>query len=144
TLAILDGMSVRVGSEFFLVPLAAVVESLQPRSGQLRSLAAQAQVVNVRNEYVPLVELAELFGIAADARSGDEGILVLMVGVGRKIAARVEELVGAQQVAIKSLESNYRRAPGISGATILGDGRVAVILDVAGLVRLCSQQAPAP
>src|SRR5690606_20631527 len=72
TLAILDGMSVRVGGEIFIVPLAAVVESLQPRSGQLRSLAAQAQVVNVRNEYVPLVELAELFGIAADARSGDE------------------------------------------------------------------------
>ncbi|HEY0973743.1 MAG TPA: chemotaxis protein CheW [Solimonas sp.] len=143
TLAILDGMSVRVGSEIFIVPLGAVVESLQPRAEQVKSLAAQGHVIKVRNEYVPLAELATLFGIDGEAREAHDGILVLMEAEGRKIAARVDELVGQQQVVIKSLESNYRRVRGISGATILGDGRVALILDVAALVQLFSMQAQA-
>lgn len=143
TLAILDGMSVRVGDEIFIVPLSAVVESLQPQPQQVRALTAQASVVRVRNEFVPLAELASLFGIPTEPREPHSGILVLVESDGRKIAARVDELVGQQQVVIKSLESNYRRVRGISGATILGDGRVALILDVAALVRVFASQAQA-
>jgi two-component system chemotaxis sensor kinase CheA len=143
TLAILDGMSVRVGDEIFIVPLSAVVESLQPQPGQVRALTGESHVVKVRNEYVPLAELSALFGIPTGPREPHSGILVLMEADGRKIAARVDELVGQQQVVIKSLESNYRRVRGISGATILGDGRVALILDVAALVRVFSSQAQA-
>lgn len=143
TLAILDGMSVRVGEEIFIVPLSAVVESLQPSRDQVKTLTAQASVVKVRNEFLPLAELATLFNIPTEPCEPDSGILVLMEADGRKIAARVDELVGQQQVVIKSLESNYRRVRGISGATILGDGRVALILDVAALVRVFSSQAQA-
>lgn len=143
TLAILDGMSVRVGEEIFIVPLSAVVESLQPARDQVKTLTAQASVVKVRNEFLPLADLASLFGIPTEPREPHSGILVLMEADGRKIAARVDELVGQQQVVIKSLESNYRRVRGISGATILGDGRVALILDVAALVRVFASQAQA-
>ena len=143
TLAILDGMSVRVGEEIFIVPLSAVVESLQPARDQVKTLTAQASVVKVRNEFLPLAELASLFGIPTEPREPHSGILVLMEADGRKIAARVDELVGQQQVVIKSLDSNYRRVRGISGATILGDGRVALILDVAALVRVFATQAQA-
>lgn len=143
TLAILDGMSVRVGNEIFIVPLSAVVESLQPTREQVKTISAQGAVVKVRNEFLPLAELAQLFGIPSDLHELHSGILVLMEADGRKIAARVDELVGQQQVVIKSLESNYRRVRGISGATILGDGRVALILDVTALVRIFSTQAQA-
>lgn len=135
TLAILDGMSVRVGDEIFIVPLNAVVESLQPRTDQLRRIAQQGQVVRVRSEYVPVVSLGELFGFPASAQRPEEGILVLLESDGRKVAALVDELVGQQQVVIKSVEDNYRRIAGISGATILGDGRVALIVDIGDLVR---------
>jgi len=143
TLAILDGMSVRIGDEIFIVPLNCVVESLQPQAGQIKSLANQARVVKVRNEYLPLAPLHELFRIRADAAEPQAGILVLLEAEGRKIAAQVDELVGQQQVVIKSLETNYRRVHGVSGATILGDGRVALILDVAELVRGYSRAAAA-
>ncbi len=135
TLAILDGMSVRVGDDIFIVPLNCVVESLQPQAGQVRPLAADARVVKVRDEYLPVVPLHEIFNIRADAADPQNGILVLLEAEGRKVAAQVDELVGQQQVVIKSLEANYRRVSGISGATILGDGRVALILDAAELVR---------
>jgi two-component system, chemotaxis family, sensor kinase CheA len=142
TLAILDAMSVRVGREIFILPLNAVVESLQPGPGQVRTLTGQARVVKVRNEFLPLAELAGLFAIPRDAGSGD-GILVVVEADDRKIAVVVDELVGQQQVVIKSLEANYRRVRGISGATILGDGQVALILDCAALVRQFSTQAQA-
>ncbi|HVT34312.1 MAG TPA: chemotaxis protein CheW [Nevskiaceae bacterium] len=135
TLAILDGMSVRVGEEIFIVPLNCVVESLQPAAGQVKSVAQSGQVVRVRNEYLPLVALHQVFNLPTQVRDARDGILVLLESEGKKIAALVDELVGQQQVVIKSLEANYRRVHGISGATILGDGRVALILDVADLVR---------
>jgi len=143
TLAILDGMSVRVGDDIFIVPLNCVVESLQPQAGQVRTLSAGARVVKVRNEYLPLAPLHELFRIRTDAPEPEAGILVLLESEGRKVAAQVDELVGQQQVVIKSLEANYRRVGGISGATILGDGRVALILDVAELVRGYARAAAA-
>jgi two-component system chemotaxis sensor kinase CheA len=143
TLAILDGMSVSVGGEVFIIPLGAIVESLQPLSEQVKSVSGQGRVVRVRNEYVPLLPLYELFGIRSEVREPHRGILVLLESEGRKLALQVDELVGQQQVVIKSLEANYRRVHCISGATILGDGRVALILDVAELVRAVSRAAAA-
>jgi two-component system, chemotaxis family, sensor kinase CheA len=143
TLAILDAMSVRVGREILILPLNAVLESLQPGPGQVKTLTGQARVVKVRNEFLPMIDLADLFGIPRQASDNAEGILVVIEADDRKIAARVDELVGQQQVVIKSLEANYRRVRGISGATILGDGQVALILDCAALVRQFSTQAQA-
>jgi two-component system chemotaxis sensor kinase CheA len=143
TLAILDGMSVSVGEEIFIVPLNAVAESLQPRAEDVKSIAGQGRVVRVRGEILPLVPLREVFHLDAGIIEPQKGILVLIESEGRKVALMVDELVGQQQVVIKSLESNYRRISGISGATILGDGRVALILDVGELVRAnaCDQAA---
>ena len=135
TLAILDGMSVRVGDEIFIVPLNSVVESLQPLPEQVKPVAGQGRVIKVRNDYLPLLALHRVFKLPALHSEPHKGIVVLLESEGRKIAALVDELVGQQQVVIKSLETNYRRVSGISGATILGDGRVALILDVAALVR---------
>lgn len=139
TLAILDGMSVRVGREVFIVPLSAVVESLQPAAGQVKTLTGEARVVKVRNEFVPMADLSALFNIPREPEDDPAGILVVIEADDRKVAARVDELVGQQQVVIKSLEANYRRVRGVSGATILGDGHVALILDCAALVRQFSQ-----
>ena len=143
TLAILDGMSIRVGEEVFIVPLNCVVESLQPHPEQVKPVANAGRVVKVRNEYLPLVPLGEVFRMQAEHSDPTRGVLVLVEADGRKIALQVDELVAQQQVVIKSLEANYRRVFGISGATILGDGRVALILDVAGLVRDLHQRAAA-
>jgi two-component system, chemotaxis family, sensor kinase CheA len=143
TLAILDGMSVRIGEEIFIVPLNSVIESLQPAPEQVKAVAAQGSVVRVRNEYLPLVPLHQVFRLPAQHTEAHRGIVVLLESEGRKIAALVDELVGQQQVVIKSLEANYRRVRGVSGATILGDGRVALILDVGGLVRDLHQAAAA-
>jgi len=138
TLAILDGMSVAVGGEVYILPLNSVVESLQPTADQVKTIAGQGQVVKVRNEYVPLLALWQLFNLRSEIREAHRGILVILESDGRKVALLVDELVGQQQVVIKNLEANYRRVPCISGATIMGDGRVALILDFAELVRTAS------
>lgn len=143
TLAILDGMSVAVGGETFILPLNSVVESMQPLPEQIKTVAGSGQVIRVRNEYVPLVALWRLFKLDSEVREAHKGILVLLESDGRKIALLVDELVGQQQVVIKNLEANYRRVPCISGATIMGDGHVALILDVGELVRSTSQAAAA-
>lgn len=143
TLAILDGMTVAVGGETFVLPLNSVVESLQPLPEQVKTVAGNGQVVRVRNEYVPMVALWRLFGLDSQVREAHKGILVLLESEGRKVALLVDELVGQQQVVIKNLEANYRRVPCISGATIMGDGHVALILDVGELVRSSSQAAAA-
>ena len=143
TLAILDGMSVSVGEEIFIVPLNAVVESLQPRPEDVKSVAGQGRVVRVRGEILPLVPLRDVFHLGTGITEPHRGILVLIESEGRKVALMVDELVGQQQVVIKSLENNYRRISGISGATILGDGRVALILDVGELVRASAREQAA-
>jgi len=140
TLAILDGMSVAVGGETFIVPLNSVIESLQPLAADFKSIANHGTVVQVREEYLPVLALHELFGIVPEKRGVEEGIMLVLESDGRKVALRVDELTGQQQVVIKSLETNYRRIQGISGATIMGDGRVALILDVTAMVRI--GQAP--
>ncbi|MGQ0700069.1 MAG: chemotaxis protein CheA [Panacagrimonas sp.] len=143
TLAILDGMSVSVENEIFILPLSSVVESLQPLPEQVKRVADAGIVVRVRNEYLPLVDLREWFALPGARRSPQEAIVVIVEAEGRKVAVQIDELVGQQQVVIKSLEANYRRVRGVSGATILGDGRVSLILDVAAVVRLFSQSAAA-
>lgn len=134
TLAILDGMSVAVGEEVFIVPLAAVVESLQAHPEDVKTIGHSARVVRVRNEMVPLMALHDLVGLPA-ATENDRNLCILIESDGRKLALGVDDLLGQQQVVVKNLESNYRRVPNISGATILGDGRVALILDAGELVR---------
>jgi len=134
TLAILDGMSIGVGNEVFIVPLASVVESLQARREDVRTVGGAGRVVRVRNEMVPLMALHDLVQLPINT-APEHNLFILIESEGRKLALAVDELLGQQQVVVKSLESNYRRVPYMSGATILGDGRVALILDAAELVR---------
>jgi len=137
TLAILEGMSVRAGEEIYIIPLTHITESLQPTAASVSSVSGRGRVVAVRGEYLPVVSLADTFNLPADAQRRDEGILVILEAEGGKTALLVDELMGQHQVVIKSLETNYRRVPGVSGATIMGDGRVALILDVGHIVGMC-------
>lgn len=135
TLAILDGLSVAVGSEKFIIPLNAIIESLQPGSDSLKSVNGRP-VIHVRGEYIPIVALHELFNLETRITDPREGILVLVDVEGEKAAVLVDALLDEHQVVIKSIETNYRRVPGTAGATILGDGRVALILDVGSLLEM--------
>jgi two-component system chemotaxis sensor kinase CheA len=141
TLAILDGMTIRCGEEIYILPLGYVVESLQPRREDIRDIAGRGQVLKVRGEYLPLIALHGVFGIAARTQDPAEGIVVILESEGKRAALLIDDLVGQQHVVVKNLEANYRRVAGISGATILGDGGVSLILDVAALVRSSRQLA---
>lgn len=144
TLAILDGMSIRSGEEVYILPLSFVVESLQPAPADVRDIAGRGRVLKVRGEYLPLIPLHQMFDIEPRHREPSEGIVVILETEGKKAALFVDELVGQQQVVVKNLEANYRKVAGISGATIMGDGGVALILDVAALVRSSRQLADDP
>ncbi|MFL9948698.1 chemotaxis protein CheA [Paraburkholderia agricolaris] len=135
TLAILDGMSVKVGNEIFILPLNFVMESLQPRAEDIYTVANGERVVRVRGEYLPLVALHEVFTVEDAKQEPTQGIVTIMQTEGRRFAMLIDELVGQQQVVVKNLETNYRKVHGISAATILGDGSVALIVDVAALNR---------
>jgi two-component system chemotaxis sensor kinase CheA len=141
TLAILDGMSIRCGEEVYILPLGFVIESLQPHPDDVKEIAGAGRVIKVRGEYLPLVPLHLMFGIEARYTNPCDGICVIVETEGRKAALFVDELVGQQQVVVKNLESNYRKVTGISGATILGDGGVSLILDVTALLRSSRQLA---
>lgn len=143
TLAILDGMSIAVGKEMFILPLSFVVESLQPKAADIHTVQGAAQVIQVRGEHLPVISLSRLFGIQSSVDALERGIIVILEAEGGKVALFVDELVGQHQVVIKSLETNYRKVAHVSGATIMGDGRVALILDVAALVRVASGLAEA-
>lgn len=134
TLAILDGMSVAVGREVFIIPLTYIIESLRPTAADVKAISGKGKVVRVRGEYLPLISLHEVFNLRPEAPEVHEGMVVILESEGRKTAVFVDALVGQHQVVIKSLERNFRRVQSVSGATIMGDGRVALILDVAGLV----------
>ena len=138
TLAILDGMTIRCGEEIYILPLGYVVESLQPRREDVRDIAGRGQVLKVRGEYLPLIALHGVFGIEARVQDPSEGIVVILESEGKRAALLIDDLVGQQHVVVKNLEANYRKVAGISGATILGDGGVSLILDVAALVRSSS------
>ncbi|HWI83361.1 chemotaxis protein CheA [Ramlibacter sp.] len=136
TLAILNGMSVRVGREIYILPLNYVIESLQPGADNLHSVRGDSHVIRVRGEYLPLVPLHQVFLVPGAKADPLEGILVIVRSGDARFALLVDELVGQHQVVVKNLETNYRRVPGISAATILGDGSVALIIDVAAMQRL--------
>ncbi|HHH0788172.1 TPA: chemotaxis protein CheA [Yersinia enterocolitica] len=136
TLAILDGMSVKVSNEVFILPLNAVMESLQPLAEDLHPLAGGERVLQVRGEYLPLVELFRVFDVENAKTEATQGIVVILQSAGRRYALLVDQLIGQHQVVVKNLESNYRKVPGISAATILGDGSVALIVDVSALQAL--------
>lgn len=135
TLAILNGMSVKVGEEVYILPLNYVIESLQPLEKDVHSITADEHVMHVRGEYLALLELHKLFDVAGAVRVPTQGIAVIVQAEGTRFALLVDQLVGQHQVVVKNLETNYRKVPGISGATILGDGNVALIIDVAAVQR---------
>ena len=132
TLAILEGLSVAVGGEKYIIPINVIIESLQPKPEQLKSVNGR-QVVQVRGDYLPILRLHQLFNLESEAVSPERGILVLVELEGERAAILVDALLDEQQVVVKSIETNYRKVEGSSGATILGDGRVALILDVTEL-----------
>lgn len=139
TLAIVDGQSVGVGAEIYIVPLVAIIESLQVRT--VNRLPGCGEVIPFRGDYIPLIRLHEVFGATPRFNELEKGIVMIVEGDGRRVGLFVDELLGQQQVVIKSLESNFKRIDGVSGATILGQGNVALILDIPGLVR-CAAQRP--
>jgi two-component system chemotaxis sensor kinase CheA len=142
TLAILDGQTVRIGKETYIVPLVSIVESIQPEPAMLNKVVGRGETFALREEYLPVVRMHQVFGIEEhDADALTDGILVVVESEGRKCGLFVDDLLGQQQVVIKSLEANYRKVEGISGATILGDGSVALILDIPGLMRLARHHA---
>ncbi len=135
TLAIMDGMSLRVGQECYILPLNSVVESFQVRPGLIRTLGGSGRVVQVRDDYMPVLDLEQVFQVPRFDADSVNRILVVVEAEGGRVALLVDELLGQQQVVVKNLESNYRRVDDVSGATIMGDGRVALILDVGSLIR---------
>jgi len=136
TLAILDGQLLSVGTQTYIVPLVSIVESLQIKKENINSIAGKSEVYKLREDYIPILRLHDVFGIKASTRDLTDGLLVVIEGDGKKIGLYIDDLLGQQQVVIKSLESNYEPIQGISGATILGDGTVSLILDVEGLITL--------
>jgi len=140
TLAILDGQSVRIGDENYIIPLVSIVESIKIREDMVNIVAGKAEVIRLRDEYMPVLRLYQIFGTEPRTTDLLEGLLVVVEGEGMKTGLFVDELLGQQQVVIKSLETNFKRVDSISGATILGDGTVALILDIPGLIKLAREK----
>ncbi len=136
TLAILDGQLVGIGDETYILPVISIIESLQVKNENINAVAGNAEVYRLRDEYIPIVRLYQIFGIEPESTQLDNGLLVVVEAEGKKIAIYVDDLLGQQQVVIKSLETNFKKIEGLSGATILGDGTVALIIDIAGLIEL--------
>lgn len=135
TLAIMDGMSVGVGDEVYILPLSSVVESFQVKPDAVSTVGQGSQLVKVRDEYMPVIELEKVFQVPRFDHDRSSDIMVVVEAEGSRVALLVDELLGQQQVVVKNLETNYRKVHNVSGATILGDGKVALILDTSALVR---------
>ncbi|RCS30410.1 chemotaxis protein CheA [Rhodanobacter denitrificans] len=140
TLAIIDGLTAAVGGEHYIVPLVSIVESVQLKREAIKTVAGGGELFRFRGEYLPVIRLHELFGCPDAVRAIDEGLLIVVEGDGARVGLFVDGLIGQQQAVVKSLEANYRRVNGVSGATILADGSVALIVDVAGMVRMQSRR----
>ena len=143
TLAIIDGLTAMVGGEHYIVPLASIVETVQLRSEQLRTVTGGGELFHFRDSWLPVLRLQDAFGCDGTRRTIEQGLVVVVEGDGSRVGLFVDELVGQQQAVVKSLEANYRRVIGISGATILADGSVALIVDVAGLSRQMTRRRAA-
>ncbi len=144
TMAIMEGLTVRIGEETYIIPLTSIVESLRPSAGDLKLIAGSHEVVTVRGEVLPVLRLHRVFNIAGAIHDPCEGLLVIVDCDGRRMAILVDDLVTQNQAVVKSLEANYRKVEGLAGATILGDGRIALILDVASLVQSASPTGGMP
>jgi two-component system chemotaxis sensor kinase CheA len=134
TLAILDGQLARVGGEIYIVPIVSIVETIQIKREQLGSVAQQAELYRLRDEYIPIIRLHELFDVEPEKRELLDGLLMIVEADGKRAGLFVDELLSQQQVVIKSLETNFRQITALAGATMLGDGRVALILDIPGII----------
>jgi two-component system, chemotaxis family, sensor kinase CheA len=143
TLAIIDGLVTAVGSERYIVPLTSIVESLRLRADAVRKIAGGGEVFHFRDEYLPIMRLHRAFACSDAVTDVERGIVVVIEEDGRRVGLLVDDLLGQQQAVVKSLEAHYRRVQGISGATILSDGSVALIVDVGGVVRLGQQRKAA-
>ncbi|SFW62558.1 chemotaxis protein CheA [Luteibacter sp. UNCMF366Tsu5.1] len=143
TLAIIDGLTAAVAEETYIVPLVSIVESVQVQPDGVRSVVGGGELFRFRDQWLPIVRLFDVFGCQGKRPPVDEGIVIVVEGEGTRIGLFVDELIGQQQAVVKSLEANYRRVAGVSGATILADGSVALIVDVAGLVRMQARRKAA-
>jgi len=141
TLAILDGQLVRAADEIYVIPLSTIIESIPLSGAQITRIAGDMPVYKNEGEYIPIVNLCDEFDIKYDKQSTNEGLIAIVEGENRKIAIKIDELLGQQQVVIKSLETHYKSLQGVSGATILGDGRVSLILDIVGLSKRSAERA---
>jgi len=142
TLAILDGQLVRVGDQVYIFPLVSIVESLSVDMKQVSTVAGACDLLRLREEYIPIIPLYEAFGIEPDSRKLESSLIVVVESENVKVGLVVDELQAQQQVVIKSLETNYQSVQGISGATILGDGTVSLILDISGIVKMGQGMPP--
>ena len=144
TLAIVDGQTVAVGDESYIVPLTAIVESLQMHAASVNHVVGHGEVLSFRGEYLPVVRLEKVFNARrGHERESGDGLIMVVEGDGKRVGLCVDELLGQQQVVVKTLEANYGHVDGIAGATILGDGSVALILDIAGLTRSVAESLAA-
>lgn len=141
TLAILDGQLVRVGREVYIIPLITIVESLQAKTELINRVSGDMIVYRLREDNVPVIPIYQLFNLPAESKDVDNALLVVVEADGQKIGLMVDDLLAQQQVVIKSLKDNYQQVNGISGATILGDGSVAMILDIPGMIAMAMKRA---
>ena len=142
TLAIIEGMTIRVGKETYIVPLLSILESIQPKGDAVKTIVGKGEVMNVRGTYHPMMRLYEVFDLVPEHKDPTKAILMVLETEGERVAVMVDEILGQQQVVIKSMEQNFRKVEGIAGATILADGTVGFILDVRGLLELARQGGP--
>ena len=142
TLAIIEGMTIRVGKETYIVPLLSILESIQPKADAVKTIVGKGEVMNVRGTYHPMMRLYEVFDLEPEHKDPTKAILMVLETEGERVAVMVDEILGQQQVVIKSMEQNFRKVEGIAGATILADGTVGFILDVRGLLELARQGGP--
>jgi len=136
TLAIMDGQTIRVADESYIIPLISIIETLEVKTSEIKRVSGKGELYPLRDEYVPVIRMYDVFNLTPKTTDLEEGLLVIVEGEGQKVGLFIDDLLGQQQVVIKSLETNYRKVVGVSGATILGDGTVALILDVPGLMAL--------
>ncbi len=142
TLAIIEGMTVRVGKETYIVPLLSILESMRPKAGTIKTVVGKGELLDVRNTYLPMMRLYDVFSLQPEYIDPTKGILMILETEGEQVAVMVDEILGQQQVVIKSMEQNFRKIDGIAGATILGDGTVGFILDVRGLIEMSRRMVP--
>jgi len=136
TLAIMDGQTIQVAGENYIIPLISIIETLEVKKNEIKRVSGKGELYPLRDEYVPVIRIYDVFNLEPHTTELEEGLLVIVEGDGQKVGLFIDDLLGQQQVVIKSLETNYRKVVGVSGATILGDGTVALILDVPGLMAL--------